>query len=240
MEPKVTVLVAAFNQEEFIGRCLRSLLHQTLPHAEYEIIVVNDGSSDRTSFALSLFTDRFDSPIRVIENTRNLGLPASLNLGIEAARAPYVVRVDSDDFVNSNFINFLRFYLDVNPHTDAVACDYLLLDDQEQIIERCNCIEKPIGCGIMFRKHHLFDVGLYDKDFRCHEDREFRIRFAKKYSIARLELPLYRYRRHNNNMTNNSEDMEHHYQLLTEKHGSKMDSNTHKGYANYGSASKPR
>ena len=218
VEPRVTIIVAAFNQEEFIGRCLRSLLHQTLPHAEYEIIVINDGSSDRTSFALSLFTDRFDSPVKVIENAHNLGLPASLNLGIKAARAPYVVRVDSDDFVNSNFINFLSFYLDVNPHTDAVACDYLLLDDQEQIIARCNCNEKPIGCGIMFRKQHLFDIGLYDEHFRCHEDRELRIRFEKKYSIACLEVPLYRYRRHDNNMTNNAAEMEHHNRLLTEKY----------------------
>lgn len=223
VEPKVTVLVAAFNQEKFIGRCLRSLLHQTLAHSDYEIVVVNDGSSDRTSFALSLFTDRFDSPVKVIENTRNLGLPASLNRGLHAARAPYVVRVDSDDFVNSNFINFLSFYLDVNLDADAVACDYLLLDDQEQLIERCNCAEKPIGCGIMFRKKHLFEVGLYDESFRCHEDRELRIRFEREYSIARLELPLYRYRRHNDNMTSNFEEMERHDQMLSEKHGSQID-----------------
>jgi glycosyltransferase involved in cell wall biosynthesis len=227
MEPKVTVIVAAFNQEEFIGRCLRSLLHQTMPHADYEIVVINDGSSDRTSFALSLFTDRFNSPVKVINNGCNLGLPASLNHGLRAARAPYVVRVDSDDFVNSNFIKFLSFYLDVNPHADAVACDYLLLDNQERIIERCNCMEKPIACGIMFRKEYLFDIGLYDEHFRCHEDRELRIRFEKKYLIARLDLPLYRYRRHNNNMTSNAGEMQRHDQLLTKKHGRSTNSNNH-------------
>ncbi len=223
--PKVSVIVAAYNQERFIGRCLRSLLHQTLPTSDYEIIVIDDGSTDRTAFALSLFTDRFNSPAHVIVNERNLGLPTSLNRGIRAARAPYVVRVDSDDFVNANFINFLSFYLDVNPYVDAVACDYLLMDDQEVIIERCNCNEKPIACGIMFRKHQLCEIGLYDEDFRYHEDRDLRIRFEKKYTIHRLEIPLYRYRRHENNMTNNAGEMLRHDQLLIQKHGINIDVN---------------
>lgn len=67
------MIVAAYNQEKFIGRCLRSLLHQTIPHENYEIIVVNDGSTDRTPYALELFHDA----IRPITNETNLGLPAS-------------------------------------------------------------------------------------------------------------------------------------------------------------------
>lgn len=214
-EPKVSVIVAVHNQERFIGRCLRSLLHQTLPHEDYEIIVVNDGSSDRTAYALELFYDA----VRTVTNETNLGLPASLNIGIRAARAPYVVRVDSDDFVNANFINFLHFYLETNEHVDAVACDYLLLDDKETVLERVDCMERPIACGIMFRKDRLFDIGLYDENFRCHEERELRIRFEKKHSIRRLELPLYRYRRHENNITNNAAEMERHRQNLLRKHG---------------------
>lgn len=213
--PRVSVIVAVYNQERYIGRCLRSLLHQTLPHEDYEIIVVNDGSTDRTAYALELFHDA----IHTITNEQNLGLPASLNHGIRAARAPYVVRVDSDDFVNTNFINFLRFYLDANVYADAVACDYLLLDDAEQVIERGNCAEKPIACGIMFRKHQLIEIGLYDEAFRCHEERELRIRFEQKYKIHRLELPLYRYRRHDSNITNDYVEMERHRKNLILKHG---------------------
>lgn len=220
VHPKVSVIVAAYNQERFIGRCLRSLLHQTLPHADYEVIVVDDGSTDRTAYALGLFTDRFDAPVKIITNEINLGLPASLNRGIRAAQAPYVVRVDSDDFVNANFINFLHFYLETNDYADAVACDYLLLDDAENVIERTNCMEKPIACGIMFRKEHLFEVGLYDESFRCHEERDLRIRFEQKYKIHRLELPLYRYRRHDSNITNNAVEMEVHRKYLILKHGS--------------------
>jgi glycosyltransferase involved in cell wall biosynthesis len=214
--PKISVIVAVYNQEKFIGRCLRSLLHQTIPHVDYEIIVINDGSTDRTQYALELFHDA----IVTITNESNLGLPASVNRGILAASSEYIVRVDSDDYVNLNFLNFLSFYLDQNQYADAIACDYLLVDDAEKVLGRVNCLDQPIACGIMFRKQQLIDIGLYDESFRCHEEQDLRIRFEKEYSIARLELPLYRYRRHENNITNDKKSMELYRQNLLTKHGS--------------------
>ena len=74
-----------------------------MPHENYEIIVVDDGSFDLTPYALDLFSDPSDSVVRVITSDSNRGLPASINLGLNASRAPYVVRLDSDDFVNTNF-----------------------------------------------------------------------------------------------------------------------------------------
>ncbi len=213
-KPLVSVLVAAYNQERFIGRCLRSLLHQTMPLASYEIIVVNDGSTDRTSYALELFYDA----IRVVVNEENQGLPASLNRGIAVSQAPYLVRVDSDDYVNENFLQFLYYFLQQNPKMDAIACDYWLFNDEEVWIRRADCLEEPIACGIMFRKEQIKEIGLYDESFRLHEERELRIRFEKKYRIHRLELPLYRYRRHEGNITNDQEAMDWHQQKLNEKH----------------------
>ncbi len=213
-KPLVSVIVAAYNQERFIGRCLRSLLDQTMPLGSYEIIVVNDGSTDRTSYALELFHDA----IRVVTNRRNLGLPASLNRGVALANAPYLVRVDSDDYVNENFLQFLHYFLEENPQMDAIACDYWLFNDEEVWLERCNCLEHPIACGIMFRKAQLEEIGLYDEQFRMHEERELRIRFEKKYLVHRLELPLYRYRRHEDNMTNDRQAMDWHQKKLNEKH----------------------
>ena len=217
-KPLVSIIVSAYNQERFIGRCLRSLLHQTIPHNNYEIIVVNDGSTDKTAYALELFCDPKNSVIRVINNEKNLGLPASLNRGIRAARAEYLVRVDADDFVNMNFLNFLYSYLETNSYVDAVACDYLLLNDQEEVLDRVNCMEAPIACGIMFRKKQIEEIGLYDESFLFHEEQELRIRFEKKYRIHRLELPLYRYRKHEGNMTNNQKAMKFHHKRLINKH----------------------
>lgn len=217
--PKVSVIVPVYNQEKYIGRCLRSLLHQTMPHVDYEVIVIDDGSEDLTPYALGLFNDPSDLVISVIRNESNCGLPASINRGLRVARAPYVVRVDSDDFVNTNFLNFLHYYLESNKYADAVACDYLLMNDDEIELGRFNCIDDPIACGIMFRKEQLFDIGLYDESFKCHEERDLRVRFDKKYKIHRLELPLYRYRRHESNMTNNSQIMDFYNKKLIAKHG---------------------
>ena len=55
--PIVSIIIPVFNQEKWIGRCLRSLLNQTMERSNYEIIVVDDGSTDRTAFALDLFLD---------------------------------------------------------------------------------------------------------------------------------------------------------------------------------------
>ncbi len=218
-KPKLSVLVAAFNQEKYIGRCLRSLLNQTLSHSEYEIIIVDDGSTDRTSYALELFKDPNDSVIKILTNNKNLGLPISLNKAIRTSKAKYIVRVDSDDFVNTNFLNFLIEYLETNENVDAVGCDYLLINDVEEVIERRSCIDNPIACGILFRKEHIINIGLYDEKFLYHEDKDFRIRFEKKYKIGHLNIPLYRYRRHDANITNNTKKMRIYHENLIKKHG---------------------
>ena len=215
--PLVSVIVPVYNQEKFIGRCLRSLIHQSFPREDYEIITVDDGSIDRTPFALSLFHDA----IRIVTQEKNQGLAASLNRGISESSAPFVVRVDSDDYVNFNFISFLHLFLDQNPDLDAVACDYWISDEGDAWLERKNCLEDPIACGIMFRREQLLEIGLYDESFRVHEERDLRIRFEEQYRIHRLQLPLYRYLRHGNNLTDNTEQANFHYTRLLNKHGSR-------------------
>lgn len=217
--PLVSVIVPVFNQEKYIGRCLRSLLAQTFPKDDFEIIVINDGSADKTGYALDLFKE----DVIIINNEINLGLPASLNRGILAAKSQLIVRVDSDDYVSVNFINFLYHFIAQNEYMDAVACDYNLIDNNGFKISRESCLDNPIGCGIIFRLNQLIDIGLYDEDFLRHEERELRIRFLKKYKIHRLELPLYRYRRHDRNITNDKDVMEQHMYNLLAKHGSAAD-----------------
>ena len=125
-----------------------------------------------------------------------------MNLGIKKSKSEFVVRVDSDDYVNSNFLNVLKLYLEFNKNVDAVACDYLRIDNKEKVISRENCLKKPIGCGIMFKKKQLIEIGMYDETFLMNEEKDLRIRFLKKYKISRIEIPLYRYRKHEKNMTN--------------------------------------
>ena len=195
---KISVIVPVYNREKFIGRCLRSLISQSIGINNFEIILVDDGSTDSSNKIYQAFSDE----IRVIKHKKNLGLPTSLNTGIKNAKGRFLVRVDSDDYVNSEFLQILFLFMSENPDYDAVSCDYLLVDDKEQTLKRVNCLKNPIGCGIMFKTNHLIEIGLYNEKFLLHEEKELRARFEKKYSISRVPLPLYRYRKHSSNMTN--------------------------------------
>jgi glycosyltransferase involved in cell wall biosynthesis len=211
--PIVSIVIPALNQEKFIGRSIRSALNQNFRKEDFEVIVVDDGSTDRTTYALQVFGDS----IQVLRNETNLGLPAALNRGISTARGRFIVRLDADDFVHEQYINLLYWHLMLNQTIPAVACDYILVDEQGVYITHKNCELEPIGCGIMFRIEHLIDLGLYDESFRLHEDQDLRIRFLKKFSIYRVPLPLYRYCRHEANMTNDRRSLEEYDQRLREK-----------------------
>jgi glycosyltransferase involved in cell wall biosynthesis len=211
----ISVIVAAHNEERYIGRCLRSLLAQTFPRTKFDIIVVDDGSTDRTAAVLKTF----GNDIKVLRNDENIGLPASLNRAISSTHSKFVVRVDADDYVNASFLEILYLFLAENAQMDAAACDYLLVDDREEVLARCDAMKEPIACGIMFRTEQLIDIGLYDESFLRHEDRDLRLRFLDRYAIHHVALPLYRYRRHDENITNDTAEMYRHEQRLREKHG---------------------
>ncbi len=213
----VSVIVPTFNQELYLGRCLRSLLNQTLERDQYEIIVVDDGSKKKTSTILSAFKDE----ISMVNNKKNMGLPYSLNKGIKISKGRFVVRVDADDYVNKNFLEYLQMNLLYNSEMEAVCCDYYLVNDKEKVIKKMNASKSPIGCGIMFRIESLIKIGLYDSSFKVHEDKDLRIRFLRNYKIDRVSLPLYRYRMHSNNITKNKKKMEKHYKKLLKKHKKK-------------------
>lgn len=213
--PTVSLVVAVRNQEKYIGRCVRSILNQTYSRNDYEVIVVNDASTDNTKFALELF----ESEIKLINNDVHKGLPGSLNVGIRSARGRFVVRIDGDDYVHTEYVNILSMHLALNPWMDAVACDYNLVTNNDEVIDRMNCEKHPIGCGIMFRIDQLVELGLYDEQFLLHEDKDLRIRFLEKHTIHRVALPLYRYRRHDENMTNDDARMNGYMDALSAKHG---------------------
>lgn len=216
--PEISVIVPVHNQERYVGRCMRSLLAQDIERDLYEVILIDDGSTDRSAYAIDMFADE----MRIVSLPTNRGLPAALNAGLQQAHGSLVVRVDADDYVNARFLSVLHLWLTENPDIDAVACDYLLVDNDEEVLGRGNCETEPIACGIMFRMNHLQELGLYDEEFMVHEDLEFRHRFTRKYSITRLPVPLYRYRRHETNMTNDLPRQEVYLAMLKEKYGEEL------------------
>jgi CMP-N-acetylneuraminic acid synthetase len=123
------------------------------------------------------------------------------NTAIKKAKGKYVVRVDSDDYINNEFVNILSIYLNENPDKLGVACDYYLVNENEKKIMQVSSKDKPVSCGIMYNKKKLLKEGLYNEKFKHREEEELRSRLGDKYQIHHLSLPLYRYRMHNNNKT---------------------------------------
>ncbi len=195
--PDISVIIPVHNREKYISRAIRSILNQSISHEKYEIIVIDDGSDDSSISVIETFKDK----IRLFVNDKNIGLPGSLNKGINNARGRFIIRLDSDDYVHYDYLKIPYLFLSFNSNFDAVCCDYYIVDDHENISSRENAKKSPIGCGIMFRQEHLISIGLYDENQKLNEEKELMYRFKKKFKVERIPLPLYRYRKHENNMT---------------------------------------
>lgn len=95
--PLVTVLMAVWNRQAFVGQAIESILLQTL--SDFEFIIVDDGSTDRSGEILTRYASQ-DSRIVILSSRRNEGVASSLNLAIGRARGEYLAVMDSDDIAS--------------------------------------------------------------------------------------------------------------------------------------------
>ena len=164
-----------------------------------EVIVIDDNSSDNSREIIQDFVPS----IKFIQNKKNLGISSARNNGIKKSKGKYLLMVDSDDYISNNYLEIMGLYLDSNQYWDAAACDYIKVRDNGDVIKRYNFKKNPIACGILFRRKIFIKIGLYNKDLKIYEEKEFRKRFIEnKLKMGYVELPLYRYVMHNNNITN--------------------------------------
>jgi glycosyltransferase involved in cell wall biosynthesis len=219
---KISIVIPTFNYDKYIARAIRSCIEQSFPKKDFEIIVVNDSSKDSTKYILA----SYGYWIRTLENRENRGLPYSRNKGIENAQGEFIVNLDADDYLHADFLKVLFLHMKFN-RCDAVASDYYIVDDQEEIVCRMNVHEKSIACGIMFRRNQMDEIGLYDTALRVAEDVDFRMRFEKRFSIERINLPLYRYRLHKHNLTLDTQNNCRYLDMVSSKHGLSAVSNVY-------------
>jgi glycosyltransferase involved in cell wall biosynthesis len=210
----VSLIITSYNYAQYVERAIRSALDQSLSKSEYEILVINDCSTDRTVDVLSNYTEE----VRVFNLEKNLGLSGARNFGIQKAKGQFIVFLDADDYIHRDLLKVQKLFLEENTSLDAVSTDYYLVNEKGVRQRHVNAEEEPIACGIMFRKDFLYNVGLYDETFRAREEEELRIRWTKKYNIYNVIIPLYRYRMHDSNLTKNEDAMSKHQDLLQSKH----------------------
>jgi glycosyltransferase involved in cell wall biosynthesis len=122
--PKVTVLIAVYNGERFLREALDSVLAQTF--TDFELLVVNDGSTDETVTILESYSDQ---RIRVITNRRNIRVVGSLRRGLNYARGEYIARIDAEDIALPERLEKQVRYLDFHPEVGMVSSRCLAIDE---------------------------------------------------------------------------------------------------------------
>lgn len=211
----ISVVLTTYNYGKYIERAIRSCLDQTLDNSEFEIIVVNDCSTDFTEKILV----NYENEVSVFNLKKNIGLSAARNFGVKQSKGQFIVFLDADDYLHNQILNIQKLFLEENNSLDAVSVDYYQVDERGNHKKYVNAEKNPIACGIMFRKDLLYEVGLYDENFHAREEEELRVRFEKKYRIHNLAVPLYRYWIHDDNLTKNNAKMNHYKDKLIKKHG---------------------
>lgn len=120
MKLKLSIIVPMFNVEQYIERCLNSLLHQNLPMDSYEIIVIDDGSTDGGGAIIESFAKTYPN-IKYYYQT-NRGIAATRNVGLDKVNGQYCVFVDSDDFVRPDIYPQLLAIME-KEDLDIMICD---------------------------------------------------------------------------------------------------------------------
>ncbi len=168
----VTVLMCVYNGERFLGQAIDSILNQSW--SGFEFVIVDDGSTDATADIVSSYKDR---RIVSIQNKTNLGLIASLNRGLSAARGVYLARQDADDVSYPERLEEQVRFLDRNPQIAVVGADYLEIYDNPKSTNRIRMpasdleikwhglFQSPIAhATVMFRREAIAAVGKYSTD----------------------------------------------------------------------------
>jgi glycosyltransferase involved in cell wall biosynthesis len=199
--PKLSVVLPAFNAEKTIGRAIESVLQQK--YYDFELIVIDDGSTDETGRRIEAFRD---ARIRVHRFEKNKGLIAGLNKGLELARGHYIARQDADDqSVPQRFARQV-VALDKNLNLGVVGSCMRLRNSENRLCGVYSYPSKPAlakwqvlfktpvaHSTVMLRRSVIERVGGYDQSYKFAEDYELWTRISEVSSILSLKEKLVYY-----------------------------------------------
>ncbi|MBF0458287.1 MAG: glycosyltransferase family 2 protein [Nitrospirae bacterium] len=213
-EKYFSVIVPVYNGGRFIERALSSAFEQDAAGFGYEVIVINDGSTDNTSEVLSKYGDR----IVLVERRQNRGLVYSVNEGIRAASGPYIIRLDADDEFAPDTLYLHREFLE-GYGADFSFSDYVNINEWDRTSERVSIrgnYLKMIAIGIAFKREIFDKAGMYDDMFW--EEHNFMLKvLAAGFKGVYIPLPLIKYYHHDANMTLNAGNRLAGWQALLQK-----------------------
>lgn len=200
-DPLISVVMSVYNGKKYVREAVDSVLDQDC--ADFEFIIVDDGSTDGTAAILSAYTD---PRIRVIRQ-ENRGLTRSLNRGIQEARGAYIARQDADDrslpqrlatqaafLLAHDDIALVGSAVEVLSNTGRHLATFRHPTDPSEIqktLHNYNCFWHG---SVMFRRDSFLALGGYDERFVTAQDYDMWLRFSERHRLANLAEPLYGYR----------------------------------------------
>ena len=206
--PRISVIIPAYNQARYVSQSIESVLKQTFP--EFELIVVDDGSTDETPQIIASIQD---PRMRVIRQP-NAGLSAARNTGLRASSSPLVTFLDADDYFLPDKLKVLNEFLEDHPEIGLVAGHPIYINDAGDIVSRPPMSQTRLGLpellfenpicvsGILLRRVWLERVGVFDETLRACEDWDLWLRLlAAGCQMAWVEHYVVAYRVHPGQMT---------------------------------------
>ena len=205
MEIRVSVVLPVYNQAHYLPAALEGVFAQI--YRDYELILVDDGSTDSTAEVLAEYAERHRFEILTQENQ---GLARALNAGFARARGAYLTWTSSDNIMLPEMLEELAQALDGDPSVGLVYADRYLMDERGVDLGLYPAPEYDpylllhanlVHCCFLYRRECMERVGGYDPEFVYSEDWEYWIRISQYYRMKRVPQALYRYRYHGTSMT---------------------------------------
>ena len=204
--PLVTVYITNYNYGRYIEQSIKSVLNQTFK--DYELLIIDDGSDDESKSIIEGYTKKKN--IFSIYQL-NKGLNASNNVAMKMARGKYIMRLDADDFLAPQAVEIMIAELERNSECALVFPDYYFVDEEGEVIQQVRryefendvtLLDQPAhGACTMIRTELLKAVGGYDSDLNRQDGYDLWLNITAQYSVKNVNLPLFYYRQHSNNLT---------------------------------------
>lgn len=209
-----SIIMAVFNAEQYLEQAIRSVCNQS--EVNFELLIVNDASTDRTLDIIQSLMQA-DARIRLIENTRNSGQSASLNIGISQSKGEFVCFFDGDDICYPEKIESQMFFLMQNPLHVMVGCAVRTLcslnntpgvvwnyETDEDLIQIKSLFKSEfISSSMMIRRQTLIKNQIHlNIDLKVGSDWDLSLQLMKVGKVANLPNILFDYRIHAEQMTN--------------------------------------
>lgn len=206
MKPKITVYIPTYNYASYIKEAIDSVIRQNMD--DWELIVINDGSTDHTSEVIKTYKDH--PKIRIIDQ-ENHGLNATNNIALGLSQGQYIMRLDGDDYLDENILLVLSNILDKKKDVGLIYPDYYHVSEDGQILEiirrkkigeEVELLDLPAhGACTMIRKECLNELKGYEEAFSCQDGYDLWLRFLQKFKPYNINIPLFYYRQHGSSLT---------------------------------------